>query len=142
MALVAGVLLVGAFVVHALRTEHPLIDVRIFRDRVVAASAATTFLFGAAFFGSLLLLALYYQLARDLSALKTGLALGAQGVGAMLTMPVAASSPTASARAGRARTGVALVVLGTVPFMLVPTTSRAGCWRSACSCAASGWARR
>ncbi len=75
--------------VHALRTEHPLIDLRIFQDRVVAAATATTLLFGAAFFGSLLLLALYYQLARDFSALNTGLVLAAQGVGAMLTMPVA-----------------------------------------------------
>ena len=37
----------------------------------------------------MLLLALYYQLARDLSALHTGLLLDHQGVGAMLTMPVA-----------------------------------------------------
>src|SRR4051794_14512352 len=70
--LVAGVVLIVAFVVHARRCEHPLIDVGIFRDRVVAAATATTLLFGAAFFGSLLLLALYFQLARDLSATATG----------------------------------------------------------------------
>ena len=74
---------------HALKAEHALLDLRIFRDRVVAASAATTLLFGAAFFGSLLLLALSFQLAHDLTALETGLVLGVQGVGAMLTMPLA-----------------------------------------------------
>src|SRR4051794_7250818 len=65
--LVAGLALIAAFVAHALRTREPLIDLRIFR--VIAAPASTTFLFGAAFFGSLFLLALYYQLARDESAL-------------------------------------------------------------------------
>src|SRR4051794_14541512 len=117
--LIAGIVLIGAFVVHALRTEHPLIDVRIFRDRTVAAATATTFLFAAAFFGSLLLLALYYQLARDLSALDTGLALAAQGVGAMLTMPVAGKLTDRIGAGSVVRTGVALVLIGTVPFTLV-----------------------
>ena len=75
----AGLLLIAAFVRHALRTPEPLIDLRIFADRVVAAAAATTFLFGAAFFGSLLLMALYFQLARDESALHTGIWLVPQG---------------------------------------------------------------
>lgn len=65
-------MLIAAFVVHVLRTEHALIDVRIFGDRVVAPATATTLLFGAAFFGSLLLLALYFQLARGFSALLLG----------------------------------------------------------------------
>lgn len=68
----AGCVLIAAFVVHVLRTEHALIDVRIFGDRVVAPATATTLLFGAAFFGSLLLLALYFQLARGFSALLLG----------------------------------------------------------------------
>jgi EmrB/QacA subfamily drug resistance transporter len=117
--LVAGVLLIGAFVTHALRSEHPLIDVNIFRDRVVAAATATTLLFGAAFFGSLLLLALYYQLARDLSALSTGLVLAAQGVGAMLTMPVAGKLTDRVGPGSVVRVGVALVLVGTLPFAFV-----------------------
>ena len=88
-ALPAGAVLVAAFIRHALRTSHPLIDLRILRDRTVAAATATVLLFSAAFFGSLLLLALYYQLARGLSALDAGLLLLPQAIGAMLTMPVA-----------------------------------------------------
>ena len=79
LALVPGGLLIAAFIFHAPGPTHPLIDLRIFRDRVVAAAAATTLLFGAAFFGSLLLLALSFQLAHGLSALETGLVLAAQG---------------------------------------------------------------
>ena len=103
---------------HALRTDDPLIDVRIFKDRVVAASAATTFLFGAAFFGSLLLLALYFQIARDLSAFGTGLILGVQGLGAMVTMPVAGKLTDRLGAGAVVRPGVALVILGTVPFVV------------------------
>lgn len=115
-ALVPAVVLIAAFAVHALRAEQPLIDLRIFRDRVVAASAATTLLFGAAFFGSLLLLALSFQIAHDLSALETGLVLGVQGVGAMLMMPVAGRLTDRSGAGSVVLAGVTLVVLGTLPF--------------------------
>jgi EmrB/QacA subfamily drug resistance transporter len=116
---IGGFLLITAFVLHARRTEHALIDVRIFRDRIVAAATATTLLFAASFFGSLLLLALYYQLARELTALDTGLAIAAQGVGAMLTMPVAGKLTDRIGPGTVVRTGVALVLLGTVPFAFV-----------------------
>jgi EmrB/QacA subfamily drug resistance transporter len=117
--LAGGVILIAAFAVHALRVAEPLIDVRIFRDRVVAAATLTTLLFGAAFFGSLLLLALYFQIARDFSALDTGLVLAAQGVGAMLTMPVAGKLTDRNGPGAVVRGGVALVLLGTVPFAFV-----------------------
>ena len=85
----------------------------------MAAATGTTLLFAASFFGSLLLLALYYQLARDLSALDTGLALAAQGVGAMLTMPIAGKLTDRIGAGLVVRTGVALVLIGTVPFVFV-----------------------
>jgi EmrB/QacA subfamily drug resistance transporter len=110
----AGVILVAAFVAHALRARDPLIDVRIFR--VIAAPASTTLIFGAAFFGSLFLLALYYQLARDESAFATGLLLVPQGVGAMLTMPVAGKLTDRRGAGPLVLGGIVLVVLGTVPF--------------------------
>jgi len=116
LALVPAALLLAGFGVHAWRTPDPLVDVRIFRDRVVAASAATTFLFGAAFFGSLLVLALSFQLAHGLSALETGLVLGVQGVGAMATMPIAGKLTDRSGAGKVVLTGVALTVLGTLPF--------------------------
>lgn len=117
--LAAGCVLIAAFVWHALRTENPLIDLRIFKDRVVAAATATVLLFGAAFFGSLLLLALYFQLARDFSALDTGLVLAAQGVGAMLTMPVAGKLTDRTGAGSVVRFGLVLVIAGTVPFVFV-----------------------
>jgi EmrB/QacA subfamily drug resistance transporter len=113
-----GMVLVAAFAVHALRVEHPLIDLRILRDRTVAAATATILIFAGAFFGSLLLLALYFQLARDLSAFDTGLLLLPQAIGAMLTMPVAGKLTDRIGAGSIVLPGVVLVVIGTIPAVL------------------------
>ena len=54
-----------------------------------SAAAATTFLVGAALFGAMILLPLYYQVDRGESALTAGLLMAPQGVGAALAMPLA-----------------------------------------------------
>ncbi|MCW2950172.1 MAG: drug resistance transporter, EmrB/QacA subfamily [Thermoleophilia bacterium] len=85
---VVGAVLVGAFVVHALRAREPLLDLRLFARRSVGAAALAMTLFTLAFFGAMLLLPLYFQLVRHESALMSGLLLAPQGFGAMLAMPV------------------------------------------------------
>lgn len=87
---IVGLLLVGAFLRHAAhRAEDPLIDVRLFKRMPVGPSAATTFLFGTAFFGTMFLVPLYLQLVQGKSAFDSGLLIAPQGIGAMLTMPIA-----------------------------------------------------
>ena len=44
-------LLMAAFVWHSFRPEHPLLDLRLFRDRNLTISIITMFLFVSAFFG-------------------------------------------------------------------------------------------
>jgi EmrB/QacA subfamily drug resistance transporter len=83
---VAGLALVAAFVVHAWHAPAPLVDVRLFRERGFAAAGATVFLVGAALFGALLLLPLYFQIARGQSPLEAGLLMAPQGLGAALGM--------------------------------------------------------
>ena len=72
---------------------------RLFRDRVFAAAATTTFLVGGALFGAMIILPLYYQVARGESALTAGLLMAPQGVGAALAMPVAGRLTDRSAAA-------------------------------------------
>jgi EmrB/QacA subfamily drug resistance transporter len=117
-ALLAGAVLVAAFVRHALRARHPLIDLRILRDRAVAAATGTVLLFSGAFFGSLLLFALYLQLARGQSALGAGLLLLPQAVGAMLTMPVAGKLTDRVGAGAIVVPGVAVALLGTIPAVV------------------------
>ena len=86
---IAGVLLVVAFVFHSFRPEHPLLDLRLFKNRNLTVSIITMFMFVAAFFGGLLLVPTYFQQIRGESALVAGLLVAPQGIGAMLTMPIA-----------------------------------------------------
>ena len=86
LPLVLGVLAVAAFVVHALRVRYPIVDVGLFRSGGFSAAAATVFLTGIALFGSMILLPLYYQIARGESPLIAGLLVAPQGLGAALGM--------------------------------------------------------
>ena len=89
-AIIGAALIVG-FVFWAFRPKHPLLDLRLFRDRNLAVATITMFLFVGAFFGALLLVPTYFQQVRGESVLKAGLLVAPQGIGAMLTMPIAGS---------------------------------------------------
>ena len=102
--MLAGLALIAAFLVHALRTQGALLDVRLFAKRSVAAASGTTMLFAMAYFGAALLLPLYFQIARGLSPLHAGLLIAPQGLGAALMMPFAGKATD--------RTGPGRVVLG------------------------------
>ena len=58
---------------HALRAERPLLDVRLYANRVFAGASLTTFGLGAALFGAMILVPLYYQEVRGQSVIVTGL---------------------------------------------------------------------
>ena len=109
---VVGLLLVIAFVWHARRRDGALIDVRLFTRRAVGAAAFTMLFFGMAFFGSALLLPLYFQLVRGESALHAGLLLAAQGCGAMISMPIAARMTDKTGPGRIVLVGVSIVGLG------------------------------
>ena len=114
---VLGVALIAAFVLHALRTKlTPLIEVILFKDRQFSAAAVTTFSFGAALFGGMFLLPIYYQVVRSQSALTAGLLMAPQGIGAALVMPLAGRL-TDRYGAGRVvPAGLVVAALGTVAY--------------------------
>jgi EmrB/QacA subfamily drug resistance transporter len=87
--IIVGATLVISFIVHALRTSNALIDVKLFKNKTMAVSATTTFVLAGAFFGAMILMPLYYQIARGESALTAGLLIAPQGLGAAIMMPIA-----------------------------------------------------
>jgi EmrB/QacA subfamily drug resistance transporter len=89
LSMLVGVLLMLAFVWHSFRPEHPLLDLRLFRNRNLTVSVIMMFMFAAAFFGGLLLVPTYFQQIRGESTLAAGLLVAPQGLGAMVTMPIA-----------------------------------------------------
>jgi EmrB/QacA subfamily drug resistance transporter len=72
--LAASAALIVAFVVIEVRSKAPLLPMRIFRLRTLAASNATSLLVAAALFSQFFLLTLYMQQVLHYSALKTGIA--------------------------------------------------------------------
>jgi EmrB/QacA subfamily drug resistance transporter len=128
LSMLAGVLLMAAFVWHSFRPEHPLLDLRLFRDRNLTVSIVTMFLFGAAFFGGLLLVPTYFQQIRGESTLHAGLLVAPQGLGAMVTMPIAGRLVDKLPVGRIVPVGLALIVVGmfgltqitsTTPYLLI-----------------------
>ncbi|MFJ1709505.1 DHA2 family efflux MFS transporter permease subunit [Kitasatospora sp. NPDC088346] len=122
--LAAGLVLVGGYVGWALRRgPRALLDVRLFRHRALASSSALVFLSGAALYGTMLLLPLYWQQVRGQDALGAALLLVPQGLGALVSRSLAGR---AMDRFGPRAVAVAAFVLtfaATVPFGFVTASS-------------------
>ena len=122
--LVAGVALLAAFTGYALRSSHPLVEVRLLARRPVASASAVLFFSGFALYGALLLLPLYYQDARGATALAAGVMLVPQGIGTLVSRTVVGPNIDRFGPRVIALAGFAIVAAATVPFALAgPHTS-------------------
>jgi EmrB/QacA subfamily drug resistance transporter len=84
-----GLALIAGFIWHAKGRAHALIDLSLFRKRNLTIAMVTMTFFTLAFMGSMLLFPSYFLQVRGEGTLDTGLLLAPQGLGAMLTMPIA-----------------------------------------------------
>jgi EmrB/QacA subfamily drug resistance transporter len=119
-----GVALVAAFTGYALRRSGPLVDVRLLARRPVASASAVLFFSGFSLYGALLLLPLYYQQVRGVSALTAGITLVPQGVGTLFSRSLAGQLTDKIGARPIAVTGFAIVAAATIPFAFAgPDTS-------------------
>ena len=115
-----GLVLTVAFVVHAYqRKGWALLDVRLFSNRAFAAGSGTSFLFGLALFGAMILLPLYYQIVRQQGALDAGLLVCTQGIGTALVMPISGRLTDQMGAGKVVLFGLLVTSLGTLPFTQV-----------------------
>ena len=115
----AGIVLLGLFILRSRRTTHPLLDLTLFRNPAFRAASIVTFCLGAALFGAMILMPLYFQTVRGQDAIDTGLLLIPQGLGGGLGMFL---SGRFTQRLGAGRTsliGGIILAVATVPFVLV-----------------------
>ncbi len=94
---VAGVTLLGAFVLQERRTAEPILPPRLFRNSVFVTSSVSMFVVGCAMFGAIVFLPLFLQIVTGASATNSGL----------LVLPLMLGIIVASVSAGRiiTRTG-------------------------------------
>jgi EmrB/QacA subfamily drug resistance transporter len=116
---VAGLALCAVFCWHALRIERPLLDIRLYANRVFAAASLTTFALGASLFGAMILVPLYYQEVRHESVIVTGLLVGPQGLGMLLVMPLVGRLTERFGGGRISIVGVVILCVGTVPLAFV-----------------------
>src|SRR6201991_2022422 len=122
--ILAGAALITTFFWHSWRkSSGALIDIRTFTQTRAGASAGVFLLFAIAFFGALLLIPLYYQTVRGASALESGLLLAPQGIGAMITMPLAGKLTDRYGPNRLPAAGIPLLVIGIAPFAFVTATT-------------------
>lgn len=115
--LVTGAGLTFAFVVHAVRTPDPLIDVALLERSGFSASVMTAGLTGAVMYGGLLLLPIYLQRNLGQTPTEAGLMLMVMGLGSACILPAAGALTDRYGPRGVSMTGGGLLVLTTIPFV-------------------------
>jgi DHA2 family multidrug resistance protein len=77
-----------AFVIRELRIEHPVVDLRVFKERTFAAGVFLMTTLGFVLYGSLVLLPIMLQTLLGYPPVQAGLAMAPRGIGSFLGMPI------------------------------------------------------
>src|SRR3954464_4096610 len=123
-ALIAGAILVAAFVLWELRAEAPMLPMRFFRNRVFALANVASLLMFFGMFGSIFLLSQFFQTVQGYSPIGSGLRILPWTLMPMFVAPLARALAD---RIGGARImGIGLVLqasgLATIAAISAPTT--------------------
>ena len=87
LAVLAGVGLI-AFVIRELKTDHPIVDLRVFRIRTYATGVFLMTVLGFVLYGSTVLIPLLLQTVLGYPALQAGVAMLPRGLGSFIAMPM------------------------------------------------------
>ena len=112
-----GLIMIFGFVLHALsRTHHPLLDLRLFKNRIVALANTTMVLLGITVIGAVLLFPSYLQQVLHQTPLQSGAHLIPRGLGAILAMPIAGRILDKRGPGWVVLAGSALIAIGMATF--------------------------
>ncbi|WP_040689103.1 MFS transporter [Nocardia vinacea] len=87
--LIGGAALLGLLIVWELRTSDPMLPLRLFRSRAFRVSNATSFTFAVGVFGSIFLLAQYFQVVQGYGPLQSGIRTMPWTMAPMVVAPLA-----------------------------------------------------
>lgn len=114
--LLIGVVLLVTFIVVELRSQDPVMDVRLFTNYTFTASNVLMWALSAFLFGSLFLLPVFFESVEGLTALSAGEILIAQGLAAAVSTAVAGVLYNRVGPRIMAVIGFALLTIGTIGF--------------------------
>jgi MFS transporter, DHA2 family, multidrug resistance protein len=77
-----------AMVIRELTAKHPVVDLRVLKDRTFSAGVFLMTMLGFVLYASLMLLPIFLQTLLGYPALQSGLALSPRGIGSLVTMPI------------------------------------------------------
>jgi DHA2 family multidrug resistance protein len=87
LAIVSAVTLV-ALVIHLLRTDEPVVNLRVFKERSYAVGVFLMTIVGFVLYGSMVLLPIMLQTLLGYPPLQAGIAMAPRGIGSFFMMPI------------------------------------------------------
>src|SRR5438445_1102881 len=120
-ALVGGAVVLAAFVAWELRAEHPMLPMRFFRNRTFALANVASLLMSFGMFGSIFLLAQFFQTVQGYSPLGSGLRILPWTAMPMVVAPIAGALSDRIAPSRIIGTGLALQAIGLAWIAAVST---------------------
>ncbi len=116
LAVLSAVALI-AFVFLELRIDHPVVDLRIFKERTYSAGVFLMTTLGFVLYGSLVLLPIMLQTLLGYPSVQAGFAMAPRGIGSFIGMPavgwlIAKVDPRRLVMAGLITAGLTLLWLG------------------------------
>jgi EmrB/QacA subfamily drug resistance transporter len=124
-SLVLGLAVLGLFVVWELRAEQPMLPLRFFRNRTFSAANAASFLMFFGMFGSIFLLAQFFQTVQGYSPLQAGLRVLPWTAMPIFVAPLAGALSDRIGGRPLMATGLALqaIGLGWIAFVSTPAVA-------------------
>src|ERR1700754_4114922 len=86
--LIAAIASLVGFVWRELTTEHPVVDLRVFKNATYSLGLAITAVLGSILYGSLVLLPVILQTRMGYPPLQAGIAMAPRGMGSFIAMPL------------------------------------------------------
>ena len=115
-----------ALVIRELTATHPIVDLRVLKDRTFAAGIFLMTMLGFVLYASLMLLPIYLQTLLGYPAFQAGLALSPRGIGSLIMTPIAGQ--LTNRIDPRKLLVVGIVVGGWTMFQLSHLNLNAGYW--------------
>ena len=113
-------------VIRELTAKHPIVDLRVLKERSFADGSFLMTLLGFVLYGSLMLLPIFLQTLLGYPALQAGLALSPRGIGALIFTPI--TGQLTNRIDPRKLLAVGIIVGGSTMFSFSHLNLNAGYW--------------